>query len=163
MISYLLWWNKPKEVGVPFILESPRTSDEILRRQKIFLDDPDLKYPYRYKYARWALGLIAGLLGGLSVVGWAFPFPTYEEQFVWRFLSFYLPISAILIWQLAMEWEDQLKVWFHPNLLRGANGVLLLLYIIARLYTIIEVFTGLRDSPATLYETVDWPNYLPHF
>lgn len=110
VISCLLWWSKPKEVGVPFILNYTYTSDEILERLKIFLDDPDLKYPRRYTYTRHTLGVITGLLGGLSVIGWAFPFPTYEERLAWRFLSLYLPISAILIWPLAMEWDSHLKV-----------------------------------------------------
>ncbi|KAE9962564.1 hypothetical protein EG328_000311 [Venturia inaequalis] len=163
VIGYLLWWSKPKEVGVPFVLNSTYTADEILERQKIFIDDPDLRYPRRYTYARHALGLIAGLLGGLSVVGWAFPFPTYKERFAWRFLSLFLPISAILIWQLAMEWDKKLRIWIHPYLPRVANTGILLLYVVARLYIIIEVFTVLQDYPATLYETVDWSNYLPHF
>lgn len=135
----------------------------MLERPKIFIDDPDLRYPHRYTYARHALGLIAVLLGGLSVVGWAFPFPTHEERFAWRFLSLYLPISAILIRQLAMEWDTKQKVWVHPYLPRVANVAMLFLYIVARSYIIVEVFTGLRGSPATLYETVDWSNYLPHF
>ena len=38
-----------------------------------------------------------------------------------------------------------------------------LLYLVARVYNILEVFFSLRATPPALYQTVQWPNWLPHF
>jgi hypothetical protein len=37
------------------------------------------------------------------------------------------------------------------------------LYLAARIYNILEVFFSLRATPPALYQTVQWPNWLPHF
>lgn len=35
-------------------------------------------------------------------------------------------------------------------------------YSMARLYLIVEVFVGLRTVDASVYETVNWAEYIPH-
>ena len=39
----------------------------------------------------------------------------------------------------------------------------LVLYMIVRIYLVVAIFTSLRLVPASVYATVDWSRYIPHF
>ncbi|KAH8754139.1 hypothetical protein F5883DRAFT_607898 [Diaporthe sp. PMI_573] len=45
----------------------------------------------------------------------------------------------------------------------GASGSVFTLYLIARAFTIIEMFLGLRKLPQSAFEYVDWTLFLPHY
>lgn len=44
----------------------------------------------------------------------------------------------------------------------GASGTVFSLYLIARAFTIIEMFLGLRKLPGSAYQHVSWTCFLPH-
>ncbi|KAE9987253.1 hypothetical protein EG328_003386 [Venturia inaequalis] len=162
VVSYLFWWSKPKDVAQPLVLQSAFTAAEILKRQQSFLDaSPDLAYPRKYRYARWTVEAIGSWLANLEILGWNFPFPTYTEQIAWRSLSIFLPIWALSIWQIG-EWDEKLKFSLKPKIRKKIVPIALTIYGTVRLYFIVEIFTGLRETPAALYGTVDWTQYILH-
>lgn len=40
--------------------------------------------------------------------------------------------------------------------------LLLVLFLVARIYIVIEAYISLRSMPAAMYETPDWPKWVPH-
>lgn len=44
-----------------------------------------------------------------------------------------------------------------------ASQIVLCLYIFLRLYLLVAIFISLRLVPASVYTTVDWSRYIPHF
>lgn len=44
-----------------------------------------------------------------------------------------------------------------------ASQTVLCLYILQRLYLLVAIFVSLRLAPASVYKTVDWSRYIPHF
>lgn len=74
------------------------------------------------------------------------------SQFEW------LPISNIKIPKIIIE------AW---NYIEGMTIVLgfaagVALYIIARLYMVVEAFLSLRDLPQAALQEVEWTKYIPH-
>lgn len=44
-----------------------------------------------------------------------------------------------------------------------ASQIVMWLYILSRLYLLVAIFVSLRLVPASVYATVDWSRYIPHF
>ncbi|KAL4920371.1 hypothetical protein BDW62DRAFT_16531 [Aspergillus aurantiobrunneus] len=44
----------------------------------------------------------------------------------------------------------------------GVSATMALLYMIARVYTLVEMFAGLRELPANAYNCVEWVDFFPH-
>ena len=44
-----------------------------------------------------------------------------------------------------------------------ASQIVMCLYILLRLYLLVAIFVSLRLVPASVYTTVDWSRYIPHF
>lgn len=150
------------DVAQPLVLQSAFTMKEIQERQQAFLDaSPNLAYPRKYSYARWTVEAIGSWLANLEILGWNFPFPTYTEQTAWRFLSIFLPIWAISFWQL-VEWDEKMKISLNPKIGKTIFPIAFTVYAIARLYFIVEIFSGLRKTPVGHYDTIDWSQYMLH-
>lgn len=119
---------------------------------------------------------------GIHLAGWNFEFPTHVEKLLWRISSltllgllvFYL--VAIVVGTFLAEYIS--RVYFKNNEEKTILGVASLLpksaafllhfpvvaaYCIARTYIIVEGFVNLRALPSTAFESVNWPNFVPHF
>ena len=120
------------------------------------------------------LALLGLLYGGLHLAVWGSHFPTYIEQIMWRVagcvtasggLTFLVIVHVTKIWdpitplyRLWYRWNTNPRRIVFGTLLR----VCLVLYIIARLYIVVEAFISLRSLPTGAYDTVSWSDHLPH-
>ena len=100
--------------------------------------------------------------GAIHCISWGFSFPTHAELLMWRILCVAITAVPIYIslgfllgsWLLEIGFGDTV-LYFFP--LSGG-----LLYIIARVITLVLAFTSLRDLPPGAYETVHWTTFIPH-
>ena len=106
--------------------------------------------------------------GAIHCIAWGFSFPTHAELLVWRISS--IAITAVPIY---IPLVIGLGVWVdHMNFdtAAGIVGVIILisglpagiLYIIARVVTLVLAFTSLRDLPPGAFDTIHWTTFIPH-
>ena len=96
--------------------------------------------------------------GAIHCIAWLFSFPTHTELLMWRTSSVAItaaPIFVFLGYLLAAS-LDNIHVAIISILPAG------ILYIVARMVTLVLAFTSLRDLPPRAYETVHWTTFIPH-
>ncbi|KEF63738.1 uncharacterized protein A1O9_01716 [Exophiala aquamarina CBS 119918] len=127
------------------------------------------------------------VFGGLHCLAWNFHFPTPVERLLWRICSIIISVSIPAAWLTSTVVSFVLKrvlpnIWyghvqsesyFHSTsdrvsvrdwfaFHRVIHAIGLILYVLARLYLIAEMFSSLRSQPAAAYITVEWTNFWPH-
>ena len=104
--------------------------------------------------------------GAIHCIAWGFPFPTHAELLMWRISSvaitavpFYMPLMfGLAAWLANINTDVKIIVVisffsFFPALI---------LYIFARVFTLVLAFTSLRDLPHGAFDTVHWTTFIPH-
>jgi len=121
----------------------------------------------------WFLGTIVATcaFGAPHVVAWDFAFPTRIEQFLWRLASIYiticLPGMTALI-GIVCAFEECVKaIYMVENSLEPSDLYVLyyvapIIYIIARLYILVETFRTLCFLPPGAYVST-WTTNIPRF
>ena len=96
--------------------------------------------------------------GAIHCIAWVFSFPTYAELLIWRISSVAITAVPIYIFLMAI-----LAGWLYSMTFAIISilpaGVL---YIIARVVTLVLAFISLRDLPPGAYETAHWTTFIPH-
>jgi hypothetical protein len=125
----------------------------------------------------WVLSL---LHGAIHVAGWNFPFLTPVEQYLWRSASIAM-IVILFAWGIVEVLAVKsvlnmtislLGIWEKPATSEGyfrrwgldlPATVCAIVYLLARALLLVLSATSLRLMPGSVYETVNWTNYIPHF
>ena len=109
-----------------------------------------------------ALGFIAVALiyGGLHALAWFAHFDSPTQQLLWR-ISACVVMSGfpvLILSAIVMSTEN-----FTIGTLSSIRMCLLLLvYILARVYLVVECFINLSHLPAGVYDVPNWSAYFPH-
>ena len=187
VIIYLLYWSKPKSVStVTTILQyQDQIPKDVLQRIEIctagtsqfgtflftakgglkprhgsWIENDALEFPggdYSIALATWAMAFGATLFGGIHIGAWNFEFPSRIELILWRCASVisasFGPTILLLIYLKS----------FYPKVSNGniLTPISTFLYIMARLFLLVEIFRTLCFLPPDAYVST-WTTNIPH-
>ncbi|KAI0467996.1 hypothetical protein F4859DRAFT_221826 [Xylaria cf. heliscus] len=122
------------------------------------IDIPYVTY-WTMRVEDYGFVLGAVVFGAIHILAWNFEFPTPVEQTLWRVASITTAIVIpfyYLVWFLvhitnSLYWASQLY-----------NIATYVVYVIARLFIIVEVFRSLGYLPPDAFVTT-WSTSIPHF
>ncbi|KAF8900230.1 hypothetical protein CPB84DRAFT_1779103 [Gymnopilus junonius] len=157
---FIIWWDKPMDVRYPVpihLWDMQRRCDfESLRRE---VRNPSVRI--HGEILIWGL-IIGSIFGGIHCLGWNFIFPSLAELISWRVCSLLITIAPVL--SAILLWYDSKKT--SPILLSHltvpAQLLLSILYLISRLFLLVEAFASLRKLPPGAYSAVEWVTFIPH-
>lgn len=114
-----------------------------------------------------ALGLSAAAIvyGGLHALAWYAHFDSSTERLLWRISASVvmggLPIIFVL--DTCADRIDDLDLSLRYSIiLASAFYAVLLAYILARGYLVVECFISLSHLPSGVYDVPNWATYFPH-
>jgi hypothetical protein len=190
IMIYILHWKKPKSVLVPYTVltfpgpipaEITRKESDIRKNDSNFqfffggIEDsppslpgtngrpipndvvPDSHTGTGDQVGYFLLGLALGscLFGGIHIAAWNFTFPTKVELILWRVASIYSAVFVGLFLGLLAVLD---KVdWLQAHMLKLVSS----LYVLARVFMIVEMFRTLCFLPPDAY-TSTWATNIPH-
>ncbi|KNZ77810.1 hypothetical protein J132_03807 [Termitomyces sp. J132] len=135
--------------------------------------------------------VVATIFRGIHCMGWDFEFPTKLEAWLWRTSS--ITITSIPICLLLLNQSNNAIQWtltcVHSQLCHSKPillviplqmvkailsslssttsviklGMTFLLYPLARLVLLVQMFVVLRNPDPGIHTSVDWVTYIPHF
>ena len=172
--SYAAWWKKPQGCMIPITITC---SDEEI--SKVVCDPMKSEYYHETKILEefiWAgrhwldpgedddrkitllLGLCPALFGAIHVASWHITLPSDVELWMWRASSIYCSIAGVITSMIGLYADEYIDIYVCLFL----EGVLVIIYVILRVYMIVEVFLSLRALPRSAFESVQWSSFLPH-
>ena len=177
---YALWWKKPQNCSVPIMITcSDEAIDEL--SPSAYEENIDGWFEYFWagldytfdqidlnSYSTSTSYCICGLLvfslmvfGSVHLASWNSRLPSTIELWMWRGSSLF----CVTYTGLLAIWTLQLGVYNFAALndvLESLTVYGLFLYIIIRIYMIVEVFISLRALPASAFQSVQWSSFIPH-
>ena len=113
--------------------------------------------------------------GAVHLAGWNEQFPSLVELWLWRGSALYVVFSGLLWTLLNLLGHVSGPVWvywydFLAGDVRKQGRVLIYvlasiggaLYVVARVYLVVEAFVSLRALPASAYDSPSWILAVPH-
>ena len=114
-----------------------------------------------------ALGFSGAALiyGGLHALAWSAHFESSTEQLLWRMSACMLmggfPVCYIIITKLRLLSDFQEVFFYIEGIVVLLVCLILLAYILARAYLVVESFINLSHLPAGAYDVPRWSAYFP--
>ena len=113
------------------------------------------------------IGFGGTLFGTIHFLAWNFEFPTPIERILWRSsccVLISLPLLSTLTYFMTLhnarrDSESDTKT---NALLRPFVTMCVLLYTLARLYLMVEIFRSLAYAPLSTFQEINWPSAIPH-
>ncbi|OCL11802.1 hypothetical protein AOQ84DRAFT_286469 [Glonium stellatum] len=186
-ITYAFWWQKPVDLMFCRFLALSKDKDEWW---DLMCHDLQTRENRKEEFKRHVNGtgdlylhaqsqfhanftfLFGALFGALHTLAWNLEFPSYVERVMWRVASlictvfplYLLASTKPVVGRLAkldncfyhLEHANQRsRLWYFVLFLTSV-------FIVARLFLIVEAFISVRYLPESVYHSIKWPNYLPH-
>ena len=124
----------------------------------------------------WVVSVVHALV---HVLGWWFPFPTQLEVIIWRASSLTLlivmaiggvvPVISTQPWfdfSFSMLWiwvrKAKKRTFVREKLFSTIVDIAYVLYIVARLFILVEIFLAFRAMPKDVYDSIEWTWIWPH-
>ena len=105
---------------------------------------------------------VVGLVfGGIHCIGWFFNFPSSAEAMLWRVSSavltgipFLFALFVILVGLLGDHHHDKFAFF--------SSSMMILVYVVSRLFLLVEAFISLRHLTPGMLALVKWTSFIPH-
>ena len=136
----------------------------------------DMKVPTFYSPSKDEDELVASMLfvpvvgvvfGGIHCAGWFFNFPSSDEAILWRVSSavltgtaFLLPLLVFFFSKLDDSSLADSFLWVY--LFLPVSAIILLAYVVSRLFLLVEAFISLRHLAPGMLTLVKWTTFIPH-
>ena len=187
LIMYILWWDKPfgiehkTVVTFPTLENSPhperplniaefrdyRQSDLTLESffGMIFnINSADFtKNEFVTSLVFYSTGTV---FSAIHLAAWNWEFPSLIEHTLWRVfaaISTGIPLFSMALIVIS-EFVPAPNIYDEvENLVIVFLLFAIIVYFISRLGLIVLIFCCFSSMPASVYETVEWTKYLPHF
>lgn len=182
LLSYAAWWKKPQACTSPIIITcSEEAISEIMSGNfESYYYETETWIEFVWAGRDWLedlpdtnilgfedlvddllFGLFPTFFGAIHVASWNTRLPSDVELWMWRASSIYCLISGVMFVVLA--------ILDSRNLVSLVKGFLDLffwafatVYVIIRVFMIVEVFLSLRALPRSAFESVQWSSFVPH-
>ena len=119
-----------------------------------------------------ALGFSAAafIYGGLHALAWSAHFETFTEQLLWRISACAVMGGVPVVYVYAkviykytdLPWGSLPLNYIVSHIFSWPAVVVLLAYILARAYLVVECFINLFHLPVGVYDIPSWAAYFPH-
>jgi len=186
---FIAWWDKPRNVNCPirvfqgpvgtnsgewhgwfdyvlnFILGGQDEIVDLHRSKKVpmfYSGKPEDRQALTADLITLAAGVV---FGAIHCVAWSFPFLSHTEALLWRLSSVAItavPVLLVVTFILA----DLLGSWGELTALSYAIFSFMplygLLYVAARLTTLVLALINLSSLPPGAFQAVHWTTLLPH-
>ena len=181
LTAYIAWWKKPQNPTLPVMISC---SDEALppasTDKPLYYGEADL-FEYVWAGQYWYSSVLSydtalvsmlvtlcpAVFGAIHVASWNIKLLSNVEQWLWRASALYCLAAGVLVvlCDVLSNWCEE-RSWIPKSTAEALDTFFALLipslYIIARLFMIVEVFLSLRALPASAYESVQWSSFIPH-
>ena len=176
-VTYAFWYWKPHGIQRSTLILGQNLLDvENTIRIKSSTSAPRIVLadhrPYQFDISDWRsltmVNIVGTVYGFFHLQAWNFQFPTVVEQYLWRISSLGVILGCPLAMALALTtWKYSRFIDFRWRdwwvvITKSATLLAVGLYMVARLFLIVEAFLSLRVVPVGVYSKVEWTSYLPH-
>ncbi|KAK5158645.1 hypothetical protein BJ546DRAFT_119971 [Cryomyces antarcticus] len=192
LFTLFFWWHKPGDAETRYPIHAPALSKstvDMMLQCTAYSGRPkqlDTWLRARMRLPSWnfpihlaegmatniALApLVALSFGAWQYAAWHYSFPTPTEQLLFRIacvLSLALPglfvaaqVGVFVLLHFYFGSAAFATSLFSRRLSALAVGAWL--YVLVRLFVMVEILVSLRSVPAGVYGVVQWSSYLPHF
>ena len=103
--------------------------------------------------------LAPSVSGAVQIAFWDMTLPTNIELWLWRasiVSCLVIPILLTLGFYIGYVASKKSFLW------RVCMHILILAYILCRIYMLVENFLSLRALPSSAFDTVPWLSFVPH-
>ncbi|KAF8849430.1 hypothetical protein BDZ45DRAFT_634377 [Acephala macrosclerotiorum] len=165
VVTYAFWWNKPYDVEHRTIINLPEAAElqiaEIVKENdahktdyefdRVHLDDFTTHNGVNSMYLVLLLGT---LFSAVHLAAWNWAFPTKAELWLWRASSLTLLGVCFTILLRLVAWDITIAA--------KVTATLSIIYSIARVIILVQIFLCFRAMPEIVYKEVAWAQFIPH-
>jgi hypothetical protein len=150
VITFTLWWQKPKDIEEPCYIEAELDVHE--EPERILSWWRDFGEPRRT--SMFVAYINSACFSAIHCTAWNYQFPTMIEKWLWRGSSISCFVAPLTFITMATIMPGDL-------LLKSLGSrVIFGFYAVARMFLLVESFVAFRAAPASVYNTVQWTQFL---
>ena len=144
-----------------------------------------------FDFGIWIWCALPVAYGGIHLSAWNFEFPSAVERLLWKIAAICtmagIPVSFLVCFALALmgivavivepkessksrpidsidfTWLFEMPIWVILGLAVVYGGLAALLYLLSRIFLVVESLISLRHVPIGAYAAIPWVQDIPHF